>query len=43
LLRAYGTPAIGGIDIAGLSVLLGIVTLGAIATVLQARGEMGSG
>jgi hypothetical protein len=43
LLRAYGTPAISGIDSAGLSVLLGMVALGAIATVLQARGEMGSG
>jgi len=43
LIKAYGSPAVHGIETGGLTVLLAFVAVGAVATVLQARAEMSSG
>ena len=43
LIKAYGSPAVHGIETGGLTVLLALVAAGAVATVLQARAEMSSG
>lgn len=43
LLRAYGSPAIIGINGGGLTVLLALLTAGIAAIVLQARSEMSAG
>ncbi len=43
LLRAYGSPAIQGVDIGGLAVLLVLVAAGLGAIAVQARSEMSAG
>jgi ABC-2 type transport system permease protein len=43
LIKAYGSPAIHGIETGGLAVLLALVVVGVVATVAQARAEMSAG